>query len=132
MLVSDALIHGTGKLIHGVLILVLVDVGLGLRMIGGDGIHSSCLNPCFSGCWSRTIRSGFKRFRSLCLNPCFSGCWSRTILKTCTMNITTVLILVLVDVGLGLLHTGAVSIKNTNGLNPCFSGCWSRTRILDA
>ena len=43
-----------------------------------------------------------------------------------------VLILVLVDVGLGLLHTGAVSIKNTNGLNPCFSGCWSRTRILDA
>ena len=39
------------------------------------------------------------------LNPCFSGCWSRT--KICFRHTvsTQVLILVLVDVGLGLLCT---------------------------
>ena len=40
-----------------VLILVLVDVGLGRafrRVRGPEGIR---LNPCFSGCWSRTTYS---------------------------------------------------------------------------
>ena len=36
------------------------------------------------------------------LNPCFSGCWSRTLLMgTCAPAARSVLILVLVDVGLG-------------------------------
>ena len=37
-----------------------------------------------------------------------------------------VLILVLVDVGLGQLRNVQSSIDQ-HGLNPCFSGCWSRT-----
>ena len=37
-----------------------------------------------------------------CLNPCFSGCWSRTARRCCPQNKEyRVLILVLVDVGLG-------------------------------
>ena len=36
------------------------------------------------------------------LNPCFSGCWSRTLGEHCApLSETDVLILVLVDVGLG-------------------------------
>ena len=37
-----------------------------------------------------------------CLNPCFSGCWSRTRQVTQQYFHQQVLILVLVDVGLGL------------------------------
>ena len=39
-----------------VLILVLVDVGLGRTGIGLNNAASCGLNPCFSGCWSRTAR----------------------------------------------------------------------------
>ena len=42
---------------------------------------------------------------TISLNPCFSGCWSRTHLcrgRACPAG--AVLILVLVDVGLGLEH----------------------------
>ena len=40
-----------------------------------------------------------------CLNPCFSGCWSRTATPDELRNgATYVLILVLVDVGLGPMH----------------------------
>ena len=37
-----------------------------------------------------------------CLNPCFSGCWSRTLTLYIEKLLILVLILVLVDVGLGL------------------------------
>ena len=109
-----------------VLILVLVEDGLGefknapcLRCVFG-------LNPCFSGGWSR--RRGFNP-RSLltllvlilvlvedglgewlnisvnpvmnCLNPCFSGGWSRRSMKVSRVRSTIVLILVLVEDGLG-------------------------------
>ena len=37
----------------------------------------------------------------ICLNPCFSGCWSRTRKLACRHCLLAVLILVLVDVGLG-------------------------------
>ena len=61
-----------------VLILVLVDVGLGR--------YASMLTS--------TISNG--------LNPCFSGCWSRTgVILPVIGSILMVLILVLVDVGLG-------------------------------
>ena len=47
--------HPELSLLH-VLILVLVDVGLGLRQIGVCRNYGTlCLNPCFSGCWSRTV-----------------------------------------------------------------------------
>ena len=62
-----------------VLILVLVDVGLGhCGEVRFTRIRGGCLNPCFSGCWSRTCKSGYS--------------WSAA---------GKVLILVLVDVGLG-------------------------------
>ena len=62
------------------------------------------LNPCFSGCWSRTTALVNRCITKDGLNPCFSGCWSRTrngVGGNCSA--VTVLILVLVDVGLGLL-----------------------------
>ena len=40
---------------------------------------------------------------SSCLNPCFSGCWSRTEEAVAEGPEVAVLILVLVDVGLGHL-----------------------------
>ena len=63
-----------------VLILVLVDVGLGQNDTFRHVIADSGLNPCFSGCWSRTLCQEYTDFLGL-----------------------RVLILVLVDVGLGLL-----------------------------
>ena len=40
-----------------VLILVLVDVGLGHNGSWNVTTHIESLNPCFSGCWSRTLKS---------------------------------------------------------------------------
>ena len=42
------------ELVPLVLILVLVDVGLGPTAPGTTRRWSRRLNPCFSGCWSRT------------------------------------------------------------------------------
>ena len=80
MLVSDTPRDPASLTDHvPVLILVLVDVGLGpeedvlLRTI-----PCRCLNPCFSGCWSRTALKQDVAAIEQRLNPCFSGCWSRT------------------------------------------------------
>ena len=43
------------RCVRTVLILVLVDVGLG-RSVFSHRRKDDCLNPCFSGCWSRTAR----------------------------------------------------------------------------
>ena len=44
--------------LKAVLILVLVDVGLGrLLEMELKTLIKSCLNPCFSGCWSRTANT---------------------------------------------------------------------------
>ena len=88
-----------------VLILVLVDVGLGPLEMWDYRSNRCRLNPCFSGCWSRTI---------LCLR---NG------------KYLDVLILVLVDVGLGLGRDITPPDANFCSLNPCFSGCWSRTTV---
>ena len=128
MLVSDIDIS-VNKCSSLVLILVLVDVGLGLFIIKElKAQESSRLNPCFSGCWSRTYQYRCKLQRSQkCLNPCFSGCWSRTRLNfVLIFSRLNVLILVLVDVGLGL-RTDFEGGRKLPSLNPCFSGCWSRT-----
>ena len=79
MLVSDTFDRRIGQIHHReVLILVLVDVGLGLEQL------LNFLVTC--------VRR---------LNPCFSGCWSRTRLSARPVIRSMVLILVLVDVGLG-------------------------------
>ena len=59
------------------------------------------LNPCFSGGWSRRAKYCAKYGLLLRLNPCFSGGWSRSIgYKPSTIG-KLVLILVLVEDGLG-------------------------------
>ena len=87
-----------------VLILVLVDVGLGpSEEKPVEPEKAPCLNPCFSGCWSRTLGLDRLEKGQKCLNPCFSGCWSRTSEAAADRYACLhVLILVLVDVGLGL------------------------------
>ena len=90
-----------------VLILVLVEDGLGDDVINNGVATEWSLNPCFSGRWSR---------RSTPLAPL----WSHKV---------RVLILVLVEDGLGedieLLMNG----ENVS-LNPCFSGRWSRRMLV--
>ena len=87
-----------------VLILVLVEDGLGDRV------------------------SNLKRSSGIRLNPCFSGGWSRSVRPVLSSEgvLTPVLILVLVEDGLGgktVLSFMKMSIR----LNPFFSGGWSRS-----
>ena len=90
-----------------------------------------CLNPCFSGCWSRTVRVRVllvRRARVLILVLVDVGLG--LVVFSALMMFIGVLILVLVDVGLGqpwLLDGG-----EAGGLNPCFSGCWSRTCMIES
>ena len=63
------------------------------------------LNPCFSGSWfgSFTLALSFEEERQ-CLNPCFSGSWFGSVNKLLLKwQRVRVLILVLVEVGLGEL-----------------------------
>ena len=90
-----------------VLILVLVEDGLGEQPSAMDRRSTSCLNPCFSGGWSR-----------------------RVLLRSQWKTLFPVLILVLVEDGLG----AANKMRETHlsyGLNPCFSGGWSRSFLND-
>ncbi len=86
-----------------VLILVLVEDGLGdhLQPFQSDGLCAR-LNPCFSGGWSRRKRTETLNSTMHRLNPCFSGGWSRRAkYQRQYESITRVLILVLVEDGLG-------------------------------
>ena len=55
------------------------------------------------------------------LNPCFSGCWSRTFEEKTFVYFLDVLILVLVDVGLGQMET-CVNDPHVSGLLPTRPG----------
>ena len=66
-----------------------------------------------------------------CLNPCFSGTYSRRYSVYITRRILCVLILVLVE------HTLGASLEDLDGkiitrLNPCFSGTYSRSMFNHA
>ena len=88
--------------LSSVLILVLVEDGLGAKVHGAALIHGNGLNPCFSGGWSRRINFTFYATNKYGLNPCFSGGWSRSVEKHDELKqIERVLILVLVEDGLG-------------------------------
>ena len=64
---------------------------------------------------------------TICLNPCFSGGWSRRKLQEDIKETkAAVLILVLVEDGLGDLQAVTDDVQNYMCLNPCFSGGWSR------
>ena len=88
-----------------VLILVLVEFGLGVRGGKSKSWKLNRLNPCFSGIWSRSAEQAEQSDWCYGLNPCFSGIWSRSIKASKNSNDKIVLILVLVEFGLGaILH----------------------------
>ena len=63
-----------------VLILVLVEDGLGESLADYMGAHDNSLNPCFSGGWSRSLKYTIIVYiPEHSLNPCFSGGWSRSL-----------------------------------------------------
>ena len=59
------------------------------------------LNPCFNGIWSRTNLAIDVSYHRDGLNPCFNGIWSRTFYIITDNSINIVLILVLMEYGLG-------------------------------
>ena len=59
------------------------------------------LNPCFNGRWSRTSKGVRIDYKVAGLNPCFNGRWSRTEAFPEIINLWWVLILVLMEDGLG-------------------------------
>ena len=83
-----------------VLILVLVEHTLGAEEIGSL-TALKCLNPCFSGTYSRSVAAEAARTAQAGLNPCFSGTYSRR-WQICRNGLRLrVLILVLVEHTLG-------------------------------
>ena len=93
-----------GTTICTVLILVLVEDGLGELTCYTPTLSTRCLNPCFSGGWSRSAaKAGGDQFDA------------------------AVLILVLVEDGLGG-QTNLAGHPLRDRLNPCFSGGWSRRK----
>ena len=91
--------------VEAVLILVLMEYGLGQGLNIPANREGGCLNPCFNGIWSRTMSKPLSNQpMTQCLNPCFNGIWSRTD-KVSLLHQqlpTRVLILVLMEYGLGL------------------------------
>ena len=61
-----------------VLILVLMEYGLGPSKFAAIAHEDRCLNPCFNGIWYRTMSARTSKDTSCSLNPCFNGIWSRT------------------------------------------------------
>ena len=115
-------------LLQPVLILVLVEHTLGGALGNPDNVKGSCLNPCFSGTYSRRLPSYRKESsrpvlilvlvehtlgvftndkirRIYSLNPCFSGTYSR--------------------------RAGRGQVLGAKSLNPCFSGTYSRRAAND-
>ena len=92
----------------GVLILVLVEDGLGEYESVTRDVNYKGLNPCFSGGWSRS-----------------------TLEKAIILILFKVLILVLVEDGLGAFDFNVIA-ECADGLNPCFSGGWSRRATLES
>ena len=87
-------------------VLLLMEYGLGLSHGCGHGAKSSnSLNPSFNGIWSRTHCS-------------YSNWWNLP---------RTVLILLLMEYGLGRSISVGGSQQNVSSLNPSFNGIWSRT-----
>ena len=85
-----------------VLILVLVEHTLGAEEIGSL-TALKCLNPCFSGTYSRSVAAEAARTAQAGLNPCFSGTYSRRAAEEARAAQAAVLILVLVEHTLGAI-----------------------------
>ena len=95
-----AVLHIDGR--GPVLILVLVDVGLGLLEKADINFQEKVVLILVLVDVGLGLIVGNLKYPALTsLNPCFSGCWSRTHDKVHLLSQPGVLILVLVDVGLG-------------------------------
>ena len=66
-----------------------------------------------------------------CLNPCFSGTYSRRLASIGAWYTVRVLILVLVEHTLGETRQGIITLPQRS-LNPCFSGTYSRSEVEEA
>ena len=85
-----------------VLILVLMEHGLGAPAQIAEQKDSLRLNPCSNGTWSRSIKAKIDgMWFPVCLNPCSNGTWSRRKNSNNMDKIIGVLILVLMEHGLG-------------------------------
>ena len=62
------------------------------------------------------------------LNPCCNGIWFRTWQDYTKAEAQLVLILVVMEYGLGPSRSSASS--NLRGLNPCCNGIWSQTKLV--
>ncbi len=110
-----------------VLILVLVEYTLEAEKLPKVDEAFGCLNPCFSGIYSRrSFKIIAPRYKGG-LNPCFSGIYSRRVkLVKLSDNDLPVLILVLVEYTLEVLSPETEKLFRFS-LNPCFSGIYSRS-----
>ena len=77
-MVSDIDELGTAAKQWLVLILVIMEYGLGLLKLFLEEKKSIGLNPCYNGIWSRTYIPMSLQEVIAGLNPCYNGIWSRT------------------------------------------------------
>ena len=89
-------------MICSVLILIVVEYGLGVTEIEKLTLHCKGLNPYCSGIWSRSLNLLSSPTQKISLNPYCSGIWSRSTMK-------------------GIKASWPLS------LNPYCSGIWSRS-----
>ena len=89
-MVSDEETENSSVALYSVLILVLMEDGLGRVAADGSILTPSGLNPCFNGRWSRTPRR-----------------------RETTKTLTLVLILVLMEDGLGLVFMNVNGLRST-------------------
>ena len=114
-----------------VLILVLMEYGLGDYTSRHNGVLPSCLNPCFNGIWSRSHQAQGEITRVLVavlILVLMEYGLGDTVISINAVLTLCVLILVLMEYGLG----GLFCMENTGHygrrLNPCFNGIWSRRK----
>ena len=111
-----------------VLILVLVEDGLGGMMQKNISATFISLNPCFSGGWSRsTNHQAMERVCNVLILVLVEDGLGDNYYGQNNRN-NRVLILVLVEDGLGVA-TVLRKEYSVPCLNPCFSGGWSRSKI---
>ena len=124
-MVSDMFLICVGSIY--VLILVLMEYGLGQQQMRSCVTTLICLNPCFNGIWSRTnLYATVWKTAASSLNPCFNGIWSRTPANRRSLPRLPVLILVLMEFKWNIGRRPSIQYAKVC-LNPCFNGIWSRT-----
>ena len=63
-----------------------------------------CLNPYYAGIWSRRVNARDERWKYLRLNPYYAGIWSRRPSIITILICRNVLILIMLEYGLGVIN----------------------------